>query len=84
MSAVVLVFVLCVLCCVVGHVAILSSVVRTRTVAADASVPRPKLMVEIVWAVIPALALALLLTATWARVRANETPKPGVMMKIAR
>ena len=82
MSAVVAVFVVCVACCVIGHAAILRSVIRSRVVPADASVRRPRLAVEIVWAVIPAIALAILLTATWARVRANDVPTPGVLMKL--
>jgi hypothetical protein len=41
------------------------------------------LLVEVVWALVPALLLAFLLTATWVRVRDHSTPKPGVMMKVA-
>ena len=84
MALAVLVFVGCVVCCVVGHVAILVSVVRRRSEAVSAGVPRPRPAVEILWAVLPAVVLALLLTATWVRVRDHVTPKPGVMMKIAR
>jgi hypothetical protein len=38
-----------------------------------------------VWALIPAIVLAIVLTATWARVRDNaaRTPRPDVMMKVA-
>jgi len=79
----VLVFVLCAACCVLGHVAILRSVVRGRATHADSGVPRPKLFVEIVWALVPAIVLAFLLTATWARVRDNAARKPGVIMKVA-
>lgn len=85
MSAGVLVFVICVACCVVGHTAILYSVIRHHGVApVDPQVPRSRLSIEILWAVIPALVLAFLLTASWARVRANDGAKPGVIMKIAR
>jgi heme/copper-type cytochrome/quinol oxidase subunit 2 len=84
MSAAVAVFLLCVVCCVIGHAVILYAAVRTRPELADAKVPRPKVAVEIVWAVIPVIVLAFLLTATWARVRDRGTPKPGVIMKVAR
>jgi hypothetical protein len=39
-------------------------------------------MTEIVWALIPALVLALVLTATWSRVR-ERAPEPDAVMKIA-
>jgi heme/copper-type cytochrome/quinol oxidase subunit 2 len=83
---VVVVFVLCVVCCIIGHVAILYSVVSTRTSQENTppEVPRPRLAIEIVWALIPAIVLAFLLTATWTRVRSNDAAKPGVLMKVAR
>jgi heme/copper-type cytochrome/quinol oxidase subunit 2 len=84
MSVVVLVFLGCVIACLVGHLAILHSVIRQRVEPANTDVPRPRMHVELVWALIPALALALVLTATWARVREHATPRPGVIMKIAR
>ena len=40
----------------------------------------PRALVEIVWALIPAIVLIFLLTATWIRVRENAKPKPGMMM----
>ena len=83
MKAAVLVFVLCALACLVGHVAILRSVVRSRSVAADANVPRPRLMVEVMWAVVPAVALIVLLTVTWASVRDHTTEQPGIMLRVA-
>jgi heme/copper-type cytochrome/quinol oxidase subunit 2 len=83
-SAAVLVFWLCVVCCVVGHVAILVSVIRRHAPVAGANVPRPRMAVEILWALIPAVALAFLLTVTWVRVREHASPKPDVMMKVAR
>jgi heme/copper-type cytochrome/quinol oxidase subunit 2 len=83
-SAAVLAFVTCAVCCVVAQAAILASVVRRPPGTADPGVPRPRLLVEVVWALVPALLLAFLLTATWVRVRDHSTPKPGVMMKVAR
>lgn len=83
MSVAVFVFVACVACCVVAQAAILTSVVRRPPGTADPGVPRPKMFVEIVWALVPAVVLAFLLTATWVRVRDHTTQKPGVMMKVA-
>jgi heme/copper-type cytochrome/quinol oxidase subunit 2 len=41
------------------------------------------LFIEIVWALIPAIVLAFVLTATWVRVHDNAKT-PGVLMKVAR
>ena len=84
MNAAVFVFVLSVVACLIAHVGILHSVVRSRGQAADMNVPRPRLGVEIVWALIPAIALAFVLTATWARVKDRPAPLPGETMRIAR
>jgi heme/copper-type cytochrome/quinol oxidase subunit 2 len=83
-SSVVIVFAIAVLASAVAHVAILTSVVRRASSVADANVPRPRLIVEIAWALIPMLALALVFTATWSRVREHATPEPGAVMEIAR
>lgn len=81
----VMVFVACVVACVVAHVAILGSVLRARTAASDPSVPRPRLLIEVAWALLPAIALAFVLTATWAKVRdRSDAPKPNLLMRIAR
>jgi hypothetical protein len=74
----------CALCCVVGHVAILNSALRRPAAPQDAGVPRPRRFTEIVWALIPAIALALVLTATWTKVRLDAAPKPDVMLKSGR
>lgn len=84
MSAVVVVFAACVAACLAGHVAILHSVVKRGTQRADAAVPRPRLAAELTWAILPMLVLALVLTASWVKVRVNATPKPAVIMKVAR
>jgi heme/copper-type cytochrome/quinol oxidase subunit 2 len=83
MHPVVVVFAICALACVIGQVAILLSVIRGRTSVADSNVPRPRAVVEVVWALIPAIVLAFVLTATWIRVSDNAV-KPKVMMKVAR
>ncbi|HEX7939568.1 MAG TPA: hypothetical protein VF483_11325 [Gemmatimonadaceae bacterium] len=83
MSATALVFVVCVAACGVAHVAILLSSVSARA-ASDvsgptASVPKPRAVSEFLWALIPILALALVFTATWARVRDREQHPPATM-----
>lgn len=84
MRAVVIVFAIAALASAVAHLAILTSVVRRASTVVDASVPRPKVVAEIAWALIPALILALVLTATWSRVRERAAPQPGAVMKVAR
>ncbi len=84
MRAAVVVFVICALACIVAHAAILVSVVRRRSAAVTNAVPRPRLAIEVVWALLPAIALAFVLTATWARLNRPDTPAPDLIMKIAR
>lgn len=70
--------------CLVGHLAILRSVIRARASASDPNVPRPRLGIEVFWAVLPAVILALVLTATWERVRDRDHARPHEVMKVAR
>lgn len=85
MKVEVIVFAVCAAACIAAHVAILGSVVRSRAVASDPGVPRPRLLVEVAWALVPALALAFVLTATWAAVQEHTgTPKPSLLMRVAR
>ena len=84
MSAGVLVFVIAALACLVAHAAIVISVIRRASSAVDPNVPRPKLLVEVVWALIPAVVLAFMLTATWERVRENALRGNEPVMEIAR
>lgn len=86
MSAAELVFAACAAACVVGHVAILRSVVRAGAAREHASVPRPRFLVELVWAAIPIVVLALVLTATWARVRRVPAHEhiPDKILEVAR
>lgn len=77
-------FVACALACLVAHAAILRSVVRSRSTVGDANVPSPRLLVEVIWALIPAAALAFVLTATWNRVRDHATHPAAVVTKVAR
>lgn len=86
MRATVVVFGICAVACLAAHIAILRSVLRTAggNAPGEPGIPRPRVGVEIVWAVIPMLALALVLTATWARVRSNPEPPPESIMEVAR
>lgn len=85
MNVEVIVFAACVAACVMAHIAILRSVIRSRTTAADPGVPRPRLLVEVAWAIVPAVVLALVLTATWAKVRdGTNAPAPTLLMRVAR
>lgn len=85
MRTAVLVFAACAAACVLGHVAILRSVVRRGAAQEDPAVPRPNFLIELVWAVIPIIVLAFVLTATWAKVRsAPHRHPPDPIMEIAR
>ena len=86
MNAAVIVFAACAAACVVGHVGILRSVVRRGASQEHASVPRPRFLVELVWAVIPIVLLAFVLTATWASVRRAPAHEhtPDMIMEVAR
>ena len=79
MSVPVLVFVACAVACAVAHVAILVSTLRSRTAVDAPAVPRPRATVEALWAVVPVIVLALVLTATWARVREQPAQTPAIM-----
>ena len=84
MSPVIIVFAISVAACAIAHVAIFASVVRRASNVADNSVPQPRFVAEVIWALIPALALALVLTATWVKVRERAVNDPGAVLKIAR
>lgn len=57
-------------CCVIAQLAVLRSVVSGR--AAGAAAVRPRRAAEVVWAVLPAIGLAVVLYATWAAVTAHR------------
>jgi hypothetical protein len=64
------VFGACVAACAVAHAAIFMSVLRRQGGNdVSAEVPRPNTVAEVFWAVIPLLALALVLLASYPRVR---------------
>jgi heme/copper-type cytochrome/quinol oxidase subunit 2 len=83
MSAAVLVFIAATVACLVAHAAITISVIRRASSTVDPNVPRPKLLIEVVWALLPALVLAFVLTATWNRVRENAKTDAQPVLKIA-
>ncbi|HEY7407360.1 MAG TPA: hypothetical protein VH638_03775 [Gemmatimonadaceae bacterium] len=69
----------CVACIIVAQGFILRSALGTAVVVdhEDAHVPRPRRGAEIAWAVLPAIALMLVLWATWRESRATvEPPAP--------
>ena len=60
-------------CCLVAQLLIVRSVLGARHVPAPtADVPRARAGVELLWAVVPAIALAVLLVFTWQAVQARE------------
>lgn len=71
------VFGLGVVSCAVAQAAILRSVLRTRRAASpNEGVPRPRFAIELAWAVVPAIALAALLVATWRTMHPDSAPPP--------
>jgi heme/copper-type cytochrome/quinol oxidase subunit 2 len=73
-------FWLSVACCALAQFFILRSVGATRRASApDATLPRQRGAVEMLWAVLPAVGLAVLLVFTWRAVRSagNDAPPPA-------
>lgn len=68
----------------VAHLAIVASVIRARRIAADPGVRRPRFGVELMWAIVPALVLALVLTATWSTITERRASVQQPIMQIAR
>jgi heme/copper-type cytochrome/quinol oxidase subunit 2 len=58
--------------CVIAEIAILRSTFAARSANKSELVPTASPRGELAWAVIPALALVVLLTATWQRIEARE------------
>ena len=60
-------------CCLVAQVLIVRSVVGARRLpAASPELPRPRGGVELLWAIVPAVALGVLLLFTWRAIDARE------------
>jgi len=68
----------------VAHVVILTSVLRRVWRPVAPGVPRPRPLAEVAWALLPILVLALVLTASWARVRDTGAQKSVPVLRIAR
>jgi heme/copper-type cytochrome/quinol oxidase subunit 2 len=61
-------------CCLVAQLFIVRSVLGARHVPNPAAnVPRARGSVEFLWAIVPAVGLAVLLVFTWRAVREHET-----------
>ena len=58
--------------CVIAELAILRSTFAARRANKSELVPSASLRGEMAWAVIPALALGVVLTATWQRIEARD------------
>ena len=84
MRSAVVVFALAAIACLVAHAAILHAIVTRRAAPSDPAIPRPRLFVEVIWALVPIIALAFVLTATWDRVREPKAPLPPELMKVAK
>jgi heme/copper-type cytochrome/quinol oxidase subunit 2 len=59
--------------CVIAEIAILRSTFAARRATKSELVPSSSTQSEVAWAIIPAVALVLLLTATWKRIEARES-----------
>jgi heme/copper-type cytochrome/quinol oxidase subunit 2 len=66
------IFWIAVLVCVVAQIAILRSTYAARKVEKSALVPAASRGGEIVWAIVPVVALSVLLVATWQKIEARE------------
>jgi heme/copper-type cytochrome/quinol oxidase subunit 2 len=58
--------------CVIAEIAVLRSTYAARKVQKSALVPAANRTGEVAWAVIPAVALAVLLVVTWQHVRVRD------------
>lgn len=69
----------CVACCLVAQGLIIRSVRGARHVPApSAGMPRHRGTLELVWAVVPAVALAVLLAFTWRAIRQAHAPAGAI------
>ena len=65
-------FWIAVACCLVAQVLIVRSVVAARALpAVRPELPRARGSVEVMWAIVPAVALAVLLFFTWRAIQTN-------------
>ena len=75
-------------CCAYAQFLILRSVGGRRHAAEPSAspMPRPRGATELLWAVVPALALAVLLVATWRTMHADpaRAGSPGIILEAGR
>jgi heme/copper-type cytochrome/quinol oxidase subunit 2 len=64
--------------CVVAQVAIVRSALVARVPDASGAVPVSRRPLEVLWAVVPAIALALVLLQTWRAMHSSEAAAPRV------
>jgi heme/copper-type cytochrome/quinol oxidase subunit 2 len=67
------IFWIAVFACVIAELAILQSTFAARSAKKSTLLPSGSPRSELVWAILPGLALAVVLTATWQRIEARET-----------
>jgi len=60
------------LACAVAEIAIVRSIIAQRRAQKSALVASSSPLAELIWAVVPAVALAVLLIATWQRIQARH------------
>ena len=78
-------FWLSVACCALAQFFIIRSVSAARRAAQpSATLPKQRGAVEMLWAVLPAVGLAVLLVFTWRAIRANgpEAPAPASLERV--
>jgi heme/copper-type cytochrome/quinol oxidase subunit 2 len=72
------IFWIAVACCFVAQVALLrSALVAPMVQPSDRNLPVPSRGREVAWTVVPAIGLAVLLWATWHRIRDGEDRRPA-------
>jgi hypothetical protein len=72
-------FWLAVACCAIAEIAIVRSVARgSIAVPSGGTLPEVRRAPEIVWAVVPAVALAIVLAVTWRAMHRNAAAEAGV------
>lgn len=62
--------------CAVAEIAILRSIIAQRRAQHSSLVPAGSPLTEVIWGVVPAIALVFLLVATWRRVQQRDHHVP--------
>jgi heme/copper-type cytochrome/quinol oxidase subunit 2 len=77
------VFWFAVACCTVGHLAILRSIVVTPIASGDPRSERRRRFLEVVWAIVPGVALAVVLVFTWRAIHRTAHPTHDMPASVA-